>query len=68
MEPAQIATIKLLHRPSVHWRRCVVIFGCSCGADTHPCEVLAAALEAEREAADAAHHRGTPRNAGHFGS
>jgi hypothetical protein len=48
VEPAEIATIKFFHRPSVTRHGPRMVFGCSCGADRHPCDVLAAAMEAER--------------------
>jgi hypothetical protein len=63
VDRAEIAIIKVLHRPCVSWRACEVLFGCSCGADTHPCPVLATALEAERRAGS---RQGTPHNLGRF--
>jgi hypothetical protein len=47
MDEADIARIKFFHRPSVRWIGTRVIFGCSCGADFHPCDLRLAAENAE---------------------
>jgi hypothetical protein len=60
VDPEEIARIKFFHRPSANRQGSRVVFGCSCGAEIHPCETLTAALAEERVASgdDAANGEG----------
>lgn len=58
IDRTKIDRIKVLHRPDVHWRNCVVFAGCSCGTPYHPCDKLLVALEIERQMSALARNAG----------